>query len=340
MSDVLTTRVLPTHTRALREEAVREAARLLRAGQVVALPTETVYGLAANALDAAAVARVFAIKDRPATNPVIVHVASLALAHRCAADWPALAQQLANAFWPGPLTLVVPRARNVPDVVTAGGETVALRWPAHPVVQAVIQECGFPLAAPSANRSTQVSPTTGEHVWRSLAGRIPLILDGGHCDVGIESTVVDVTGETPRVLRPGMISASEIVGATASAEVAEPAPSTGTLRSPGQLPRHYAPRTPLEVWRWCRPEELTNRLHERGLDVSDVCVLTHEHHPARKAGFRRAAVIPADPVAYARALYAELHACDESGAARIIVEAPPGGPDWAAIHDRLRRASA
>lgn len=346
MSDALTTQLLPTHTAALRDEAVRLAADLLRAGQVVALPTETVYGLAAHALDAAAVTRIFAAKERPATNPIIVHADSVAMARRCAADWTLLAEQLARAFWPGPLTLVVPRAANMPDVVTAGGDTVALRWPAHPVMQAVIRACGFPLAAPSANRSTRVSPTTAAHVLRGLGGRIPLILDGGQCDVGIESTVVDVTGGVPRILRPGMISAEAIAkasdpsGRSDRSDRSDPSDPADAPRSPGQMPRHYAPATPLEVWSWCSREALMEQLRRRGLQPSDVCVLAHEQLPPRDAGFRRVAVIPADPVAYARALYAELHQCDEAGAARVIVEAPPTGPEWAAIHDRLRRASA
>lgn len=341
MSDVLTTRVLSTHTQALREESVRVAADLLRAGEVVALPTETVYGLAANALDAAAVARVFQVKERPATNPVIVHVASLEMARRCASEWPVVAGHLAAAFWPGPLTLVLPRSGDLPGVVTAGGDTVAVRWPAHPVIQGVIRACGFPLAAPSANRSTQVSPTTCEHVLRSLGGRIPLILDGGPCNVGIESTVVDVTGPVPRVLRPGMIRPAEIEAVSAIAgAVVQPVDAGGVLRSPGQMPRHYAPRIPLEVWAWEGAEELLARLRARGLAASQVCVLAHEHLPPREAGLRRVGVVPADPVAYARALYAELHACDEAGGVCIIVEAPPEDPAWAAIHDRLRRASA
>lgn len=341
MSDALTTRVLPTHTSALRDEAVRRAADLLRAGQLVALPTETVYGLAADALDTEAVGRIFQAKERPATNPVIVHVASIEMAGRCAATWPPLAEALARAFWPGPLTLVVPRAGVVPDVVTAGGDTVALRWPAHPVMQAVIRACGFPLAAPSANRSTQVSPTTAAHVLRGLGGRIPLILDGGHCDVGIESTVVDVTGSAPRVLRPGMIRQEEIAAVAGPASrAADPLDSTHPPRSPGQMPRHYAPTTPLEIWRWRGVDDLMGQLQRRGFLPADVCVLAHEHLPPLDAGLRRASVIPADPVAYARALYAELHECDESGALCVIVEAPPEGPEWTAIHDRLRRASA
>ncbi len=166
------TEILSTHTPALFASAVQRAAGLLRAGEVVALPTETVYGLAANALEAKAVAGIFQIKGRPANNPIIVHVASLEMARLCCRQWPAAAEKLARAFWPGPLTLVLPRARTIPDAVTAGGDTVGVRWPSHPFIQAVIRECGFPLAAPSANVSSRLSPTNAEHVRAQLGGKI------------------------------------------------------------------------------------------------------------------------------------------------------------------------
>lgn len=193
--------ILPTDTAALFRAAVARAVELLRAGQVVALPTETVYGLAANALDAAAVARIFEIKGRPPHNPVIVHVADHAMARRCVADWPSFADNLARAFWPGPLTLVLPRSAEIPGIVTAGGPTVGVRWPSHPFIQAVIRECGFPLAAPSANLSNRVSPTNAAHVLKSLGAKIPLIIDGGQSQVGIESTVLDLTSTPAKVLR-------------------------------------------------------------------------------------------------------------------------------------------
>ena len=184
---------------------MKRAARLLRAGEVVALPTETVYGLAANALDETAVAKIFQIKGRPANNPIIVHVVGAEMAGRCVRAWPAAAEQLARAFWPGPLTLVLPRAKEIPDLVTAGGPTVGVRWPGHPFIQAVIRECGFPLAAPSANLSSRVSPTNAGHVRQQLGDKISLIVDGGQSQIGIESTVLDLTASPPRVLRPGMI---------------------------------------------------------------------------------------------------------------------------------------
>ncbi len=217
------TEILSTHTPELFQKAVLRAAELLRAGEVVALPTETVYGLAANALDEKAVAKIFQIKGRPANNPIIVHVAGNEMAKRCVKNWPALADKLSKAFWPGPLTLVLPRAEIIPEIVTAGGETVGIRWPGHPFIQAVIRECDFPLAAPSANLSGQISPTNAEHVRAQLGGKIPLIVDGGQSQVGIESTVLDLTVSPPRILRPGMIHAESLAavcGEVASRQVA------------------------------------------------------------------------------------------------------------------------
>src|SRR5687768_14960095 len=190
------------------------AAELLRQGEVVALPTETVYGLAANALNAQAVAQIYKLKDRPAFNPIILHVSDVDMARKCVREWPPLAQKLADAFWPGPLTLVLPRAQQIPDIVTAGGSTVGIRWPRHPLMLEVIRLCGFPLAAPSANRSGELSPTTAEHVRKSFGDSLPLIVDGGPSIVGIESTVLDLTTHPPRILRPGMIHAEPIFAVT------------------------------------------------------------------------------------------------------------------------------
>src|SRR4051794_39087740 len=189
---------------------VAVAAAVLHRGGLVAFPTETVYGLGANALDAAAVARIFAAKGRPATNPLIVHVAAAEHVWSVAADWPAVAARLAERFWPGPLTLVLPKAAAVPDAVTAGGPTVAVRVPAHPVALALLRAAGVPLAAPSANRSTELSPTTAGHVLHGLGGRIDLVLDAGPTAGGIESTVLDVTTNPPRLLRPGLVTPAMI----------------------------------------------------------------------------------------------------------------------------------
>lgn len=338
MSAHTTAEVLPTHTARLAATAVRRAAELLRAGEVVALPTETVYGLAANALDAGAVAGIYEAKGRPAENPIIVHVGSIGMARQCVARWPAAAAKLASAFWPGPLTLVLPRSELIPDIVTAGGPTVGVRWPNHPFIQAVIDECAFPLAAPSANLSNRVSPTTAEHVRRQLGGRIPLIVDGGSCQVGIESTVLDLTRTPPRVLRPGMIHAESIAAVIGPVE-AGGSDAGAILRSPGQMPKHYAPRARLFVWRWQNDTELEAHTVRGNLNPAAGVVLAHSHVPLG-GGWAGVSVIPHDAAAFARALYAELHRCDEAGAEWIAVEAPPETLEWRAISDRLKRAAS
>jgi L-threonylcarbamoyladenylate synthase len=332
------TRVLSIHTPALFEAAVLEASEELRRGNLVALPTETVYGLAANALDPSAVEAIYRVKGRPARNPIIVHVADLPLAQRCVAAWPAAAGSLAQAFWPGPLTLVLPRSEVIPDVVTAGGRTVGVRWPSHPFIQAVIGACGFPLAAPSANLSNRVSATMAEHVLGSLGGRIPLVIDGGMCQVGIESTVLDLAVAPPRVLRPGMIHVESLVAVVGRVDTVDGTPA-GELRSPGLLERHYAPRAKLTVLSWSDESDLDRQMTATGQDRRTTFILAHTRIPS--GGVRgNVSVIPHDPEAFARALYAELHRCDEAGAGMIVVEAVPATPPWAGIEDRLRRASA
>jgi L-threonylcarbamoyladenylate synthase len=319
--------------------AVEQAAAVLRAGQLVALPTETVYGLAANALDAAAVAKVFAVKGRPSNDPIIVHVASVQMARRCVAEWPAVAQKLADAFWPGPLTLVLPKAACVPSIITAGGATVGVRWPSHPVIQAVIRACGFPLAAPSANRFAELSPTTAAHVRKSLGDRIPLIVDGGQTPVGIESTVLDLTERPPRLLRPGMIHAEALLAVTGELSFAGGrTPGEAPLRSPGQLPRHYAPKVKLVVWAWADEAELRARIADAALRPADCHLLACAQVPSI-GGLGGVSLMPRDAPAYARALYAELHRCEDRGARLIIVQAPPAGPEWQAVADRLARAA-
>ena len=361
--------ILSTHTPALFRAAVNRAAELLRAGEVVALPTETVYGLAANALDEKAVANIFQIKGRPAHNPIIVHVASIELAKRCARHWPALAEKLAAAFWPGPLTIVLqksgvrgPRSEigssetsrenpnsdfrpptsrfAIPDLVTAGGDTVGIRWPSHPFIQAVIRECGFPLAAPSANLSNRISPTSAEHVRKDLGEKISLIVDGGQSQVGIESTVLDVTATPPRVLRPGMIheeSLAAVCGEVAGDEWR--ATRTEIRRSPGLLQKHYSPKAKLLVLHWQNGADLDSQLVTRHPPSVTCHIIAHTRIPSPEK-FARVSVIPHDAEAFARAIYSELHRCDELGAELIVVEEPPGTAEWRAIADRLKRASA
>jgi len=320
-------------------QAVLQTADLLRSGRVAAIPSETVYGLAANAFSPEAVAEIYRAKGRPSNNPLIVHVATAAMARSCASDWPALAEKLAGQFWPGPLTLVVPKSSRIPDIVAAGGSTVGLRWPSHAFFQSVIRECGFPLAAPSANPSDQLSPTTAEHVIAGLGERIPLIVDAGPCAVGIESTVVDVTGGRPRILRPGIISAEQISQAAGIATEDPQISPDGTLRSPGQLSRHYSPKARLEVWSWHTDGELKARLAERLVPTDHVFVLTHSRVPTEPIP-AQVSFIPDDPEAFARALYGYLHQCDDRGAALVVIEQLPSGSAWDGIRDRLQRASA
>jgi len=340
------TEVLTTHTPALFQAAVRRAAELLRAGEVVALPTETVYGLAANALDPQAVARIYEIKGRPAHNPIIVHIADIELARRCVAEWPKSAELLARAFWPGPLTLVLPRSEKIPDIVTAGGRTVGVRCPSHPFMQAVIRECGFPLAAPSANPSNELSPTNAAHVSKRLGGKIPLIVDGGQSQVGIESTVLDLSVEPARVLRPGIINEESLRAALGDCGLSR---CIGTnrgleegaakvLKSPGRLPRHYSPRAKLEILSWRDTADLRSKIKAPKSKLAAIHVIAHTVIPSHE-DFGRVSVIPHDAEAFARAIYAELHQCDQLGAERIIVEALPETSEWHAINDRLKRAA-
>jgi len=336
----VTAEILPTHTPVLFQNAVRRAAELLRAGGVVALPTETVYGLAANALDEKAVAKIFRIKGRPAHNPIIVHVATVEMAKRCTNAWPDNADKLAKAFWPGPLTLVLPRAKEIPDLVAAGGATVGVRWPGHPLIQAVIRECGFPLAAPSANLSSRISPTNAEHVRKQLGGKIPLIVDGGQSQVGIESAVLDLSVSPPQVLRPGMIHV-ESLAAVVGEVTSDPRQVTGKdpLGSPGLLKKHYSPKAKLKVLNWHDDADLNSQLSTLNPQLSACHVIAHSRIPSAE-NFVRVSVIPHDAEAFARAIYAELHRCDEAGAELIVVEAPPESPEWSAIADRLQRAAA
>jgi len=330
--------VVPTHTPALFQAAVHRAAELLRAGNVVALPTETVYGLAANALDATAVARIYEIKGRPARNPIIVHVSSLEMAQRCVSHWAAVAEKLARAFWPGPLTLVLPRSKEIPEIVTAGGPTVGVRWPSHPFIQAVIRECGFPLAAPSANLSNELSPTNAAHVQKSLGSKIALIVDGGQAQVGIESTVLDLSVTPPRLLRPGMIHEQALLAVTGALTVGS-GDSEEILKSPGQLQKHYSPKAKLMITSWRDESDLRIQSSKFKVQGSKLHVIAHTHIPSGH-DFARVSIIPHDPEAFARALYAELHQCDEAGVEVIVVEAVPETDEWRAIADRLKRAAS
>ena len=335
------TEIAPTHTPELFQKAVRRAAELLRAGEVVALPTETVYGLAANALDEKAVKKIFQIKGRPSHNPIIVHVVGMEMAKSCVKIFPALAEKLTKSFWPGPLTLVLPRAKKIPEIVAAGGETVGIRWPSHPFIQAVISECDFPLAAPSANLSGHVSPTNAEHVRKQLGGKIPLVVDGGQSQVGIESTVLDLITSPPQILRPGMIRAESLAAVCGEVRSLKSKAQNldSALRSPGLLEKHYSPKAKLLVLNWRNDADLKSQIANHKSQIRNCHVVAHTKIPLGEI-FLSVSVIPHDAEAFARAIYAELHRCDEAGADLIVVEAPPESPEWSGITDRLRHASA
>ncbi|HEY1755859.1 MAG TPA: L-threonylcarbamoyladenylate synthase [Bryobacteraceae bacterium] len=296
--------------------SIKQAAEKIRSGGLVAFPTETVYGLGANALDAAAVQKIYDLKGRPAASPLIVHVASIEMAREIVSEWPPLTESLAQRWWPGPLTLVLPKRPMIPDIVTAGLPTLGVRMPNHPIALELIKEAGVPIAAPSANKFMELSPTTAEHV-RVAFGESVEVLDGGPAQVGIESTIVGIENGEMKLLRPGMISLGELQ-ACAVPSSGEPHPA------PGMHPRHYSPRTRLLLVE--HPRDLPDR---RGAYVwrkkSGLAACSHR--------------MPENPAAYAAQLYAVLHKLDQEGWPWIGVEAPPDTPAWAAIRDRLQRAS-
>ena len=310
-------------------DAIAAGAEILRRGGLVAFPTETVYGLGANALDPAAIARIYEAKGRPAWNPLIIHVADVASARRLVLEWTTLADTLAHAFWPGPLTLVLKRAPAVPSAVSAGLDSIAIRFPDAQVARQLIEAAGVPLAAPSANRSTAVSPTRAEHVARSLGERVDLILDGGPTRVGIESTVVDVTGDRAVILRPGSIGRAEIEALVPTSDADDHEPGLHR-RSPGQMERHYAPRARVILFDG-------DRIMDAGAMSPRTAAVTHSLRDV--AGASPTIHLGDDPHAYAAALYDTLHRLDDEGCEVILVERPPDGPDWEAVRDRLARAS-
>lgn len=313
------------------DEDIAAAVDVLRAGDVIGLPTETVYGLAGDASNPNAIARIYAIKGRPAAHPVIVHLAHSTCLERWAREVPAAARALSAAFWPGPLTLVLPRQPWVLPSITGGQDTVALRVPAHPVALAVLRALDGGLAAPSANRYGRVSPTTAAHVRDDLGSEVRMVLDGGPSVVGLESTIVACLHGEVTLLRPGRITAPEIEAIAGPLAVAQPS----APRVPGSVVSHYAPQTPVDVVPWPLVDD-TVAWHEAA--GRRVAVLSPRPVPSSSAaGWLEAA---ATPEAYGRTLYAQLRALDRAGADVIVVSAPPDGPEWAAVRDRLTRAAA
>ncbi len=300
-------------------------------GGLVAFPTETVYGLGADGLNPEAVARIYAAKGRPATNPVILHVADAAAAQGLVSSWSAKAQALAERFWPGPLTLVLPASTMVPSIVRAGGPSVALRCPGHPVALALIRAAGRPLAAPSANRSQHLSPTLARHVASSLGDAVDLILDAGPTAAGLESTILDLTGDQPRILRPGPIGPAELAALVGPVELWEGAVRAGEVQAaPGMAERHYAPRARLElVAPGTGLQEVSGLVAYVGLGSLPIL-----------PGHVRGILLPMDADVVAARLYALLHELDDAGFERVFMEHPPEGEAWLAVRDRLWRASA
>ena len=336
-------RVLDDAVRASLDEAVR----LLQAGELVAFPTETVYGLGADAANPEAVAKIFAAKGRPADHPVIVHLPGAAPIERWAVDIPQTAWDLAEAFWPGPLTLILKRAPATPLAVTGGQETVGLRAPAHPLALVLLRAyaqagggrqgmCG--IAAPSANRFGRISPTDAAHVREELGDAVSLVLDGGVCDVGIESTIIDLSNPDapPRILRPGHITPGQIAAVIglmpAMPGQAQPA---GSPRVPGALAAHYAPRTPVRVVAAAALAETLAALHHTG----QCAALIAHSSSAASLPARSWYLLPDEAEGFARGLYAALRTADRGGCDVIVVEAVPDRPEWAAVADRIRRAA-
>ncbi len=335
----MSTRVVALDPAAPDAAVLAEAAQLLRAGGLVAFPTETVYGLGANALDAAAVRRIFEAKGRPSYNPLIAHVSDVASAKTLVRAWPPLAEKLAQAFWPGPLTLVLPKRPEVPGEVTAGRDSVAVRVPAHPVARALLAAAGIPLAAPSANRFTELSPVTAQQVERSIGEKVGLILDGGRTDVGIESTVVDLSVSPPMLLRPGTITRAAleaITGPLASPE--EPDDEETPRAGPGMIARHYAPRARVTLVASLALAKAVTELRAR-LGESAAAVTWSPHGFAVATALATHHHLPGDAVGYAAELYAALHDIDDAECAEVLVELPPAEPEWDGVRDRLERAA-
>jgi L-threonylcarbamoyladenylate synthase len=311
--------------------SIAQAVAALRRGEVVGLPTETVYGLAADAGNASAVAKIFALKGRPADHPLIVHIAGAAQLADFCREVPPAAHALAQAFWPGPLTLILPRAASVPDAVTGGQDSVGLRCPAHPLALELLRAFGGGLAAPSANRFGRISPTSAAHVRAELGTAVPIVLDRGDCEVGIESTNVDLVSPRPRILRPGLIT-REQVEAVLDAGIVD-APGADSPGASGSLEAHYAPRTPMLL---LAREALEREAAQQRALGQRVALLALGALPEGYDG----EALPARAPEYAHGLYAALRALDAGGAHLLLVQRPPEDREWLAVNDRLRRAAA
>jgi L-threonylcarbamoyladenylate synthase len=311
---------------------IAQAVTALRAGHLVAFPTETVYGLGADAANEAAVRRIFAAKGRPADHPLIVHLPGVAALEQWASHVPRAARQLAERFWPGPLTMIVPKAAHVPAVVTGGQSSIGLRVPDHPIALALLAAFGSGIAAPSANRFGRISPTRAEHVQTELGDTVALIVDGGPCRVGVESSIVDLTGDQPVLLRPGGISATQIADVLGVPVIHGQVSST---RAPGTLASHYAPITETKI---IGSNELVAVVAQMAADGRRVAVFARRPAPSEHPNVAWHTA-PSEPQAYAHMLYAALRELDALHYDRIVVEAVPDGEEWLAVRDRLQRAA-
>jgi L-threonylcarbamoyladenylate synthase len=322
---------------------IERAAGIIRSGGLVAFPTETVYGLGADATNSTAVKKIFAAKGRPATNPLIVHVTGEEMANRFVTHWPPSAAKLSSRFWPGPLTLVLPATNDIAGEVTAGLGTVGLRAPNHPLAQKLIHVADRPIAAPSANRSQRISPTTAEHVRQEIGERVDLILDGGPCTVGIESTVLDLSAEVPAILRPGGITQAqlqEVIGEVLSANTAQS--DAAPARSPGQQAIHYSPRKPTFRFGAEEIDRLERFIRNQSDKSAAVIALAGSAILPRinQLGSRATLVLlPSNPTEYARNFYSALRSADADRSHAIWIQLPPAGEPWDALRDRITRAS-
>jgi L-threonylcarbamoyladenylate synthase len=325
---------------------IKAAADLIRRGEVVAFPTETVYGLGADALNPSAVLKIFESKARPANNPVIAHVATIEQARELVTEWPSFAQKIADAFWPGPLTMVLPKSRIVPDVVTAGSGTVAIRFPAHPIARLLVQEAGTPIAAPSANLSNCTSPTTAAHVLKGLNGKIPMVLDSEErLAAGVESTVIKITTDSYVILRPGPVTSTMLAAALGkfaapSFSQSNPEADRNVAESPGMHPRHYSPAARLVLFSDQIPFD---QLHSEMTPPKRMALVVQDDFELpRDTTLSEISLVrmPESSAEYAADLYARMHLLDDSGIELIFWQLPPDEPQWAAIRDRLVRAAA
>ena len=331
------TRLLPAEA-----DAILEGGKLLRDGALVGFPTETVYGLGANALNENAVRAIFVAKGRPQDNPLIVHVADARDAENLCHVSP-IARKLMDAFWPGPLTLVMPKKDIVPDVTSAGLSSVGVRCPAHPVALALIRAAGVPVAAPSANTSGRPSPTKAEHVLEDMQGLIPLILDGGDCEVGVESTVLSVTGDVPVILRPGKVTRDEIARVAGDCLIADsvmrPLHAGEEAPSPGMKHRHYAPKGNMTIVQGADADKVAKLLAKLYDESENACILCHESL-LPEMGNRNALSLGATPEETARVLFALLRSMDHTQVSRIICQGWETGGVGLAVMNRMARAAS